>query len=346
MSLHRSAAAAQLLDQHGVARGQEFQATQSMELPLGSTGAPKLPEERWAALRAAALRGTPRMKGDFLEYDVFIPTADFGYVTDTAEAQMRHAKLFGGPGGMRVCGPGGSGKDAIIRYLLKQHPIFWEGRKRICPLISVKFGGYLAPIDILGSLHTQLGSAYKAYQGIETLEELLMEALEDSRTEGVIFNEAQHMLRVARAKSRSEVRLSGREGDWLKGFIDRLPIPAFFFGVPGWDDIFNQDSQLGTRIPSRHDLTLPDEKTFLGILQALDDAIPMPEPAGLTAPGLSAPILEITRANWRLLIKLLRGALVSAAQAGAKKIEEQDLSYSYALNFGANGNPFGKPRAL
>lgn len=172
-----------------------------------------------------------------------------------------------------------------------------------------------------------------------------MEAIKECQTEAIIFNEAQHMLPVAR-KSRSELRLSGKAGDWLKGFIDRIPIPGFFFGVPGWDDIFDQDRQLGTRIPYHYDLKVPDEATFLAILQALDEAIPMPEPAGLATPALAGPILEVTKANWRLLIKLLCGALVSAATAGAKKIQKQDLSYSYSLNFGANGNPFGKPRAL
>lgn len=331
---------------HLTPRGQEFQATQSLELPLGVVGTPQVPEDRRIVLREAALHGTPKEKGEFLAYEVFIPTPDFGYVTDTVEAQMRHAKMFGNPGGMRICGPGGSGKDAIIRYLHKKHPTSEEGTKKICPLISVKFGGYLAPINILGSLHTQLGSAHKAYQGIDKLEELLMEALEESETQGIIFNEAHHMLRVTNAKSRSETRLSGREGDWLKGFIDRIPIPVFFFGVPGWDAVFDQDSQLGTRIPNHHELSIPDEAVFLGILDALDKAIPMPEPAGLATPEFAVPILKITKANWRLLIKLLGPALVIAAQAGARKIQTQDLSYSYLLNFGAKGNPFGKPRTF
>lgn len=331
---------------HWTARGQEFQATQSLELPLGDPWASQSLEDRQARLQQTALRGTPRQKGDFLENEVFISTFDFGHVTDTLDGQMRHAKLFGSKGGLRVAGEGGSGKDAIIRYCMKRRPSYQVGSNKICPLISVTLGGYLAPTEILGSLHTQLGSAHKAYQGIKSLEELLLEALSACQTEGIIFNEAQHMLRVSRPKSRSELRISGREGDWLKGFIDRLPIPQFFFGVPGWDDIFNHDRQLGTRIPNRYDLTVPNEATFLGILQALDEAIPMPEPAGLVAPRFAEPILKITKANWRLIIKLLRPALESAAYADAERIQTQDLSYSYFLNFGAEGNPFGKPRTL
>lgn len=344
MSLDQSDAVVQQPGYRTVRR-QEFQASQSMELPLDGVILSRDPADRRLELREAALRGTAREKGKFLKEDVFIPTADFVYVTDTINGLIRHANLFGSPGGMRVCGPGGSGKDAIIRYLLKQHLGFSEGLAKICPIVSVTFGGYLSPVDILGSMHTQLGSAYKKYQGIEDLQMLLLEALEGCQTEAVIFNEAHHMLPVAR-KSRSELRLSGKAGDWLKVFIDKLPLPVFFFGIPGWDDIFNQDGQLGTRIPNHHDLKVPDEATALGILQALDEAIPMPEPAGLATPALAGSILEITKANWRLLIKLLCAALESAAQAGAKRIEKQDLSYSYALNFGADGNPFGRPRVL
>jgi hypothetical protein len=297
-------------------------------------------------LREAALRGTPREKSEFLRNDIFIPTADFVYVTDTINGLIRHAKLSGSPGGMRVRGHGGTGKDAIIRYIMKQHPGISVGQQRICPILKVDFGSYLAPIDILGSMHTQLGSAYKKYQGIGELQTLLFEAMGECHTEAIIFNEAQHMLPVSSSKSRSEVRLSGRAGDWLKEFLDKLLRPAFFFGVPGWDVVFDKDGQLGTRIRNHHDLKVPDKATSLGILQALDEAIPMPEPAGLATPALAGPILETTQSNWRHLIKLLDAALVSASLAGAKKIQKEDLSYSYSLNVGANGNPFGKPRAF
>lgn len=326
---------------HRTARGQEFRMTQSMELPLGGVREVRTPEE----LREAALRGTSKDKVEFLRNDVFIPTPDFVYVTNTINGLIRHAKLSGSPGGMRIRGHGGTGKDAIIRYVMKQHPGISDGHKKISPILKVDFGSYLSPIDILVSLHTQLKSAHKRYQGIGELQELLLSALGECRTEAIVFNEAHHMLPVTSSKPRSEVRLSGKAGDWLKGFIDKLPIPLFFFGVPGWDDVFDKDRQLGTRIPNHHDLKVPDKATSLGILQALDEAIPMLEPAGLATPALADPILETTHSSWRLLITLLSTALVSAALAGSKNIQKLDLSYSYALNFGADGNPFGPPRA-
>lgn len=326
------------------ARGQEFRATQSMELSFGDLETSRAPQERRAELREAALRGTPKEKAEFLRNDVFIPTADFVYVTDNINGHIRHAKLSGSPGGMRVRGHGGSGKDAIIRYLIKQRTGTSDGQQRTCPILKVDFGSYLAPIEILGSMHAQLGSAYKKYQGIGELQELLFLALEECHTEAIIFNEAQHMLPTS--KSRAGVRLSGKAGDWLKGFIDKLPLPVFFFGIPGWDVVFEHDQQLGTRIPNHFDLKIPDQVMSLGILQALDEAIPMPEPAGLSTPALAGPILEITNSNWRLLIKLLGAALVSAAHARARRIMKQDLSYSYTLHFGSDGNPFGCPREL
>lgn len=330
---------------HRTARGREFRETQTMELSLGDKAESRTPEERRAELREAALRGTAREKVEFLRNDVFIPTPDFVYVTNTLNGLMRHAKLFGIPGGMRIRGHGGAGKDAIIRYLLKQHTAVSGGQKST-PILKVDFGSYLAPIDILRSMHTQIGSAYKAYQGIGDLEDLLFTALGECHTEAVIFNEAHHMLPVTASKSRSEVRLSGRAGDWLKMFLDKLPLPVFFFGIPGWDVVFDRDGQLGTRIPNHHDLKVPDKATSLGILKALDEAIPMTEPAGLATPELASPILETTQSNWRLLIKLLGGALVSAVEAGAGRIQKPDLSCSYALNFGEEGNPFGRPRVL
>lgn len=329
-------------------KGMEFQATQSMELPLDDacTRVASDAKSRQGELREIALRGSPRQKVEFLSREVFVPTPDFVYVTDTAKQFMRHARLVENPGGMRIRGGGGSGKDAIIRYLIKQHPSHQSEMIRICPLLSVTFGSHLAPTEILGELLMQLGSAYRTYQSIRSLEEILHDALEACQTKGIIFNEAQHLLKVGRAVKRNEARLSGRGGDWLKGFLDKTPLPVFFFGISGWDEVFELDGQLRTRIPNRSELSVPDDKTFLGILQALDEAIPLPEPAGLVSSELAEAILKITNANWRLLIMLLRAALFSAATSGAKKIGRQDLSYAYALNFGDKNNPFGPSRRL
>lgn len=327
-------------------RGQEFRITQSLELPIAGSSDPKVGSIAQLDLREAALRGTPVEKVHFLTRQLFLPTPDFVYVTDTANQLIRHARLFDNPGGMRIVGAGGTGKDAIIRYLQKQHPSVSTGKIRTCPIVVVTFDSYLAPKAILGSMLRQLDSAYKEYQDIESLEDTLREALEVCLTEALVFNEAHHMLKVNAGSARSEARLAGHVGDWVKRFLDKTPLPAFFFGVPGLDDAFTLDGQLGTRIPNSHPLPSLNERALLGVLKALDEAIPMPEPAGLTDPTLATPIAGVAQGNWRRLMTLLRDALFVAAEAGARRIEMQDLSYSYSLHFGSERNPFGGPRVL
>ncbi len=299
------------------------------------------------ARRLAALGGTPNDRALFLMEEVFIHTPDFRHATSTIERLLTRGTTFSNPGGMRIIAHGGMGKDTIIRYFQRKFAPTWsEGNSR-CPILHVTLPHLVAPGEILRTFLRQLHTAFRYTQLVSDLEDNLLDAMDECGTAGIFFNEAQHLVYTAKRTEREAARLAGKSGDWLKGFLDKVRRPVFFLGVPGWDGLFGLDGQLGTRLTHRYTFSAFNfDTTFIGVLRALDEAIPMPQSAGLDNMDLASAIYHVTNGNWRSLIYLLREAIFIASSAGASRIERQDLSAAYELQLGVEGNPFGPARAL
>ncbi len=322
-----------------------FRDTQSLALPIDQVEEPESRRARLLRRREAAVCGTAKQRAHFLLKEVYVQTPDVIHIVSTVRQLLDHAKMFPNPGGMRIIGESGMGKDALLRYLLSIYQPKPNATSPHYPLLYVNFRNRLAPGDILKALLAQMQCAYKGYQSAHDLEDNLLDAMDTCQTRGIVFNEAQHMLPVNKNSGRVAARIAGEAGDWLKGFVDRVERPVFFLGIPGWDQVFNLDAQLGSRIPRRHEISpFAFDTTFIGMLRALDEAIPMPEPAGLTEKTLAQEMYISSWNRWRHLIHVLRDAIIVATKRGSPRIERCDLNWAYQLQFGPKGNPFGNPR--
>lgn len=322
----------------------DFRDTQSLILPFDRLCTPDDPQVRQMLAREVAVKGTAQDRVNFLLNEVFVRTPDVVHVLSVVKELLSFAGLFQNPGGMRIIAPSGMGKDALLRFLLRTYPPQPLGPKPRYPLIYVNFRKRLAAGDILRALLDQMHCAYKNYQSVEELEDCLFTAVDTCGTLGVIFNEAGHMVSAAKGAGRIGARVAGEAGDWLKGFIDKLKQAVFFLGIPGWDEVFERDPQLGSRIPHRYELSaFKPDKDFMAVLWALDQAIPMPVPAGLTDRDRAQKLFNVCKGTWRPLIFLLCNAIISATRRGSPRIEDCDLSWAYHLQFGPKDNPFGSP---
>jgi len=330
---------------------QNFRDTQSLDLEFDDSVEAGDPLQQRERERQAAIHGTPQDRINYLLTRVFIRTPDFIYAVSAIEQLLNHAGIFPNSGGIRIIAAGGKGKDAIVRYFVEKYSPRRRGNTFFCPILHVNFRERLATADILKHLLQQLQCVHSISHSNSVLEDILLEAMIVCQVRGILFNESQHLVYVAQYGKRSAARLAGGSGDWLKGFLDKAKRPAIFFGVPGWDEVFEMDQQLKTRVPHRYEFSkIGFDAVFIAMLRALDEAMAMPEPAGLDEKTLAWDIYQVTKvdeeANWRQLIQLMSGAIFSASQAGMPRIERPDLSWSCQFYFGAQKNPFGPPRKL
>lgn len=317
--------------------------TQSGYLKFDVPDDPVDPQERKKKARANAISGDAEARVKYLERDVYIHTPDFLHVSDTVETLMTRAWRFSSPGGMRILGSGGTGKDTIIRYFLEKYPPVHIGNVNVTPILVIRLRERPSLRQLLEDLMMQMDGMYNKSYSLDELEKVLLVTMKDNKTIAIFFNECQHLLSVTVSRARTKTRITGLAGDWLKFFLDNMEVPLFFFGTPGWDDVLEEEEakQLATRLTHRFKFSefMPDA-VFVGCLAALDEALPMPEPAGLAEPTMAKAIFQVCKGNWRRLIALLREALIVATEEGSPCIKADHLRRAYRTQFGVNGNPF------
>lgn len=290
--------------------------------------------------RKRALAGTPQERAAFLKEDVFIKTPDVIAVTSAIDDLFRYKKEVPKyAAGFRVCAPGGMGKDTIMEYYNRKYPPKRTERRLVRPILHVSLESTAAPGTLLRTFLDQVDCYHTSRHSNKDLRDMLLDAMERCETKAIFINEAQHLVPVSH--HRHESRLAGVAGDWFKTFVDKTSSLFILLGVPGWDAVFNADKQLGTRIPLRYEYReYALDRHFIGILAALDAAIPMPEPAELAKPPLAPAIHKACRGNWRNLSILLHDAIFIASKRGSPRIERKDLASAYRLKFSRDDNPF------
>lgn len=325
-------------------RSREFRDTQSLALPLDRVCGPEDPHVRIMRLRETAVRGTLAERTNFLLNEVCVQTPDVQHVLTTTDALLELSTVHTNPGGMLILADGGMGKDALIRFLSRRYPPHMDSREPRYPLLTVRLQAQPHAGGVLKALLDQMQCVYRG-SSLSDMKHSVLMAMDSCENRGVIFNEAHQMVSAARGGNRATVRLLGEFGDWLKEFADDIRRPLLLFGIPGWEEAFLRDGQFETRISHCHRIReFDDGGVFLGILKALDEAIPMPQPAGLAKRDLADKLFVASRRKWRHLIFLLRDAVVAATKRGSPRIEEMDLHWAYCLRCGTEGNPFDASR--
>lgn len=292
-------------------------------------------------LRAAALAGTPAERAEFTR-TISISVDGYRQANDFVDALLDHSARSQRPGGLWLIGDGGVGKTFILDGVHRRHPPFESQTKRHCPILSLSFSSRPSESEILLSILLQLGQNPKSirYQNNAELMDKVVDAVSAGGALAALFDEAHHLWINASAKRVTD-RRGGRLGDFLKRFYDLTGLAYIFAGTNGLQELLDVDSQARTRWPGTLRLhPFEDDEKFRGLLDALDQAIPMPEPAGLATDPMASKIYASTKGNFRNLKTLLSQAVYIAASEGAPRITQAHLARAHFLTFCSETTPF------
>lgn len=291
-------------------------------------------------LRQKAMRGSPQERAEFaravkIEVDGYLQGVDF------IEHLIARAQRSMQPGGLWLLADGGLGKTFLLENIYRRYPAVDEEECRICPLVSLTFTSKPNKSDIFLSILMQLGQDPDliSYHGVDELEDILIDALRQCRTCAIFFDEAQHLWLKTSGKYVDD-RRGGVVGDSLKLLYDQTGIAFIFSGTPGLDELLEKDRQAKTRWAGKHFL-LPFEydSNFLGLVDSLDQALPMAKTASLME-KFSKQLFEACQGNFRLLKNILSEAVFLAASENSKALEQKHLSRAYFLTTCSTNNPF------
>lgn len=291
------------------------------------------------------MAGTPAERQAFA-LAVRIDVEGFKLASKFMEHLLERARRTRCPGGLWLLGDGGSGKTFALTSFALRNPHTTQGVNQTCEVLRLPFESRPSESDIWLGILLQLGQNPDALLRLKNkeLKSLALSAMQQAGVRMILFDEAQHLWISSSASGgkRSRDRLGGQLGDLLKRLYDETGVAFVFAGTPGLQAYIDQDTQANTRWPAvRHLEEFQCDERFLGVLEVLDIALPMEQPAGLSEPELSKQIFASTRGNFRRLKAFLAQAVFIAANAGAKSIERKHLRQSHFEMYCEERTPYG-----
>lgn len=290
--------------------------------------------------REEVLLGTPEQKYAYVEC-VPIHVESFTQSREFIDALFERSKRTNRPGGLWILGDGGVGKSFILNDIHERYiPIDTE-TARTTPVLSLTFDERPAVSNILIQLLLQLGQDPDLlhYKKNADLQHYLVDAIPECGTLAILFDEAHHLWLHTSAK-RNLDRRGGILGDFLKQLYDKTSVAYIFSGTPGLVDICDSDHQARTRWSGTLRLK-PFElnEKFIGLLMAIDHALPFPELSGLAEIDIATKLYQSTKGNFRLLKRLLAEAVFLAAKDNAPKLSTKYLAQAHFRVFCDGENP-------
>lgn len=291
--------------------------------------------------RIQALDGTPAQKADFVR-QVKVNVEGFNQARKFIDNMLARAKHTRKPGGLWILGSGGVGKSFILDDIYYRYPPQETQSSRYTPVLSLSFEGTPVWSTILLSLILQLGQDPDLlhYRKNDDLRDYLVDALPQCGTVAIMFDEAQHLWLNTKAK-RVQDRMGGALGDAIKRLYDDLQVAFIFTGTPGLIKVYEEDAQAKTRWSGLLQLQeFEFDSRFIGLLKALEEAIPLEEQSQLTDQSTALKLYQASKGNFRLLKDLLAEAVFLAANENSVSISTKHLANAFFNRFCAVENPF------
>lgn len=295
-----------------------------------------------AELRKAALKGTPSERAEFAR-QVSVSVDDYRIANRFVDDLIARSERSNRPGGLWIIGEGGVGKSFILESVYQRYQPTESHIARKCPILTLSLDGRPAESDIMLRFLLQMGQNPKLlrYSSNSELRDILIEALQACEVQAILFDEAHHLWLTTQLK-RTPDRPGGRLGDFLKRLYDQSGVAYIFAGTGGLWDLYEKDKQARTRWPGRiRILDFNNDEKFCGLLATLDEALPMPRPAGLANEPIASRMYQATQGNFRLLKNLLADAVYLASVANEEKLSMKHLAGAYFGLFCDEATPFG-----
>jgi Cdc6-like AAA superfamily ATPase len=294
--------------------------------------------------REQALSGTPEERAEFTR-NVAVHVEHYRVGLQTCASLIKRAGRTNRPGGLWIYGDGGSGKSFLLNSVVKAHPPHESGAGPIFPVLMISIPGRVSESTLLAMLLLQMGCdiLFIANQSNNELEETLVNALKASGVRAIIFDEAHHLWGVNSSSKKTASALGGVVGNTLKRIYDLSGVAFIFSGINQLKRIVDADPQLFTRWAGSRLLTpFEDDASFRGILTALDEALPMPQPANLSSKKIASQIHEACQGHFRTLKSLLAEVVYLASVENSPSITREHFRRCYIDIYCSETTPFDK----
>lgn len=276
------------------------------------------------AVALASLNGPSKSEVDDV-MRLWIETQTAARAMKAIDCLIDRAKTTKLPGGIRLSGEGGTGKTFILHRILKKYRAVDNGFQLHCPVIYIRLEKSPSPAWIISAILKAIGDTLPHRSSDRrTPEERVAESLRHCGVLLILVDEAQNLF-PASGPRRNRERLAGNVAETVKILYDLSGVAIVWTGLPSFDAVFRNDSQLGTRWPGA--ITLPqfdNSNEWMGVLkglsQAVDGVLGYRFDFDLYSPSIAAHMHRMTGGNFRVLKNLLSEMIRIASVASKKSV--------------------------
>lgn len=247
------------------------------------------------------------------------------------------------PTGLRLVGPPGVGKTAILRYFRDSLPsssLYDKPAGALALRLPYRpYAGHLIRA-LLWQLKYPLtaGSQKQLYER----RRVVFDAIKAKGTRIVIIDEAQHL--VSRNSAGNPKTIEGDATEFLPELIDETRVSLVLAGSQDLDGIGPAIDHLTSRVNSRLELSeFGLDPTWAGFLLGYCRQVTAFDLRFITESDTIAKLYLATKGNARQLRQLIVETVLIAADAGKRSVDYETLRLAYGRAFGDSSersNPF------
>lgn len=237
------------------------------------------------------------------------------------DLNVQKTLAFGTPVGCFILAEGGMGKTTICKAIMSKYPSYEQridgAVKRIIPAFYIEVPAPVTVKTLAAHMLEQFNDPTPTVGNTLQLTNRLCQCIKNCETKLVILDEFHHLVDL----QRTALKLNQNVASWMKNLVNRTEITFCLVGLPEFESIIKNDTQLARRFPlSFRFKALQYYPNQLGTLQKfldryqknISENTPITFEVSLTDKLLSLQIFVATTGNIAFLSLLIKQAIYIA----------------------------------
>lgn len=181
--------------------------------------------------------------------NIIVIPPDIKKIISEVDLNIQKTQAFGTPIGCFILAEGGMGKTTICKAIMSKYKISYqeiEGAiQQIIPAFYIEVPSPVTVKSLAAHMLAQFNDPTPTIGDTLQLTNRLCQCIENCQTKLVILDEFHHLVDLTKTSK----RLNQNVASWIKNLVNRTGITFCLVGLPEFESIIKDDTQLARRFP-------------------------------------------------------------------------------------------------
>lgn len=181
--------------------------------------------------------------------NIIVIPPDVKKIISEVDLNIQKTQAFGTPIGCFILAEGGMGKTTICKAIMSKYKISYqeiEGAiQQIIPAFYIEVPSPVTVKSLAAHMLAQFNDPTPTIGDTLQLTNRLCQCIENCQTKLVILDEFHHLVDLTKTSK----RLNQNVASWIKTLVNRTGITFCLVGLPEFESIIKDDTQLARRFP-------------------------------------------------------------------------------------------------